>query len=69
MKEERTQNEFTQLYDNEWFQIKDIRDFKLECCDCGLVHDIEWRITRSKKLLMKVAQNKKATIKARKEKN
>ncbi len=58
---------FDQLFDFEWFQIANIEDFKLECCDCSLVHDVSWKI-KGKKLLMRVAQNKKLTKKARKEK-
>ena len=55
-----------QLVDNEWYQIVNMKKFQLECCDCGLVHDVSWK-RKGKKLAMKVARNEKETNKIRME--
>lgn len=64
--DQRLETNFEQLIDNEWFEIADINDFKFQCCDCALVHDVKWEI-KGKKLYMMVAQNKTETEKVRKE--
>lgn len=59
-------NEYEQLIDNQWFKIKNLNDFKLQCCDCGLVHDVKFEI-QGNELFMMVCQNKEETDKVRKE--
>lgn len=34
---------FTQIRDNEWFQPT-MKNHKMACCDCGLIHDVSFRI-------------------------
>jgi hypothetical protein len=34
---------FTQAYDGEWIQPRK-EDYKITCCDCGLVHSMEFRM-------------------------
>lgn len=34
---------YNQLKDGEWQRIKD-KKHRIACCDCGLVHDLEFRI-------------------------
>ena len=35
--------------------------FKLSCCDCGLVHDIDFRVTGAGKVLFRFARNHRST--------
>jgi hypothetical protein len=35
---------FTQVKDGEWFQLASIIGHKMACCDCGLVHTMNFRI-------------------------
>ena len=53
---------YTQIYDGNWFMPA--RKGSTACCDCGLVHDEEYRLVkagRGKAILMKMVRNKKAT--------
>lgn len=49
--------------DNEWIQpVK--KDFKLVCCDCGLTHDVDFRIVRKgrkEKIQFRVRRNNRIT--------
>lgn len=40
--------------------------FKMGCCDCGLVHDIQFRIDDANQLNFRARRNEKATKKLRK---
>lgn len=33
-----------QVYDGEWIEPKPQRGHKITCCDCGLVHKINFRV-------------------------
>lgn len=34
-----------QVYDGEWVQPKRV-GYLMKCCDCGLIHRINWRIIK-----------------------
>lgn len=44
--------------DGEWVQPK--RDYRMGCCDCGLVHDMQFRI-RNGKIQFSATRNNRAT--------
>jgi len=49
--------------DGEWF-APNMRDFRLKCCDCGLVHDLQMR-TSNGEVEIRIARNERATAAAR----
>lgn len=34
-----------QIYDGEWV-TPNMRGWKLQCCDCGIIHTLQFRIVR-----------------------
>ena len=44
---------------NEWVQPVR-KGYKMACCDCGLVHDIDFRI-RKKRIQFRVRRNNRST--------
>ena len=44
--------------------MRDIQPYKMSCCDCGLVHDVEFWVEDGK-VMMRVARNARATGQAR----
>jgi hypothetical protein len=47
---------FVQIKDNEWF-YPTMTKHKMKCCDCGLVHVVDFRIVmRAKRLKNKSAK-------------
>lgn len=57
---------YYQISDGEWIQpIR--RGYKLGCCDCGLVHDIDFRI-KNNRVQFKVFRNNRSTAMARRHK-
>lgn len=48
----------------DWFAPK-MRGFRLKCCDCGLIHDIDWRHAEGNELQMRIIRNERATAAAR----
>lgn len=45
----------------EWIQ-PEMKLYRLGCCDCGLVHDVQFRITaRGRRVQFRVRQNKRST--------
>ena len=50
--------------DGEW--IEPASKFKLQCCDCGLVHNAEYRITQNaSKIRIKFIRNRRSTAAVR----
>jgi len=45
--------------------MRDVRPYRMACCDCGLVHDIEFWVHRwpdgSDRVAMRVARNNRST--------
>ena len=35
---------YTQRYDGEWFDIAFEPGHRVKCCDCGLVHNVDFRV-------------------------
>lgn len=52
-----------QLYDNVWYKIND--EYTHECCDCGLVHSVKYKLDNGN-VMMQWNVNSKETRKARK---
>lgn len=40
--------------------MRHIQPYKMSCCDCGLVHDIEFGV-EGERVVMRVARNNRAT--------
>ena len=58
-----------QLYDGVWYRSAHGRPpYRHECCDCGLVHHIEYKYENGS-VWEKWTVDKKATTEARKERN
>ena len=45
---------------NEWVQPVR-RGYKMACCDCGLVHEMDFRITAGNHIQFRVRRNNRAT--------
>lgn len=55
------------IKDGEWFQLGQ----RMQCCDCGLVHDIEYDVTLLNQVLtvrLKATRNNRATAQVRRNK-
>lgn len=53
--------------ENEWIQpIR--RGYKMACCDCGLVHDMDFRIYKGR-VQLRARRNKRSTGQKRRHKN
>lgn len=39
---------YHQQTDGEWVQLKSMKGYKLGCCDCGLIHTLDFRIVKGK---------------------
>lgn len=56
--------------------VRSVRGYRLACCDCGLVHDMELRVTiagapvdmRTARVAFRVSRNPKATAAMRRKK-
>ena len=59
---------YEQPKENKWIQpIR--KGYKMRCCDCGLVHNIDFRIVKNKRgnfILFKISRNNRATSQIRK---
>jgi hypothetical protein len=51
---------YDQVIDGEWFGFPINYLFKHSCCDCGLCHDVEFKIKKDK-LMMSWTVNNRAT--------
>jgi len=57
--------------DNEWVRPK-MKGYKLQCCDCGLVHEIDFKIVKygnGNKVEFRARRNNKSTGQIRRYKN
>jgi hypothetical protein len=50
---------YKQVVENEW-QQPIIRNYKMACCDCGLVHEIDFRIHKGR-VQLRARRNNRAT--------
>lgn len=46
--------------------VHPLNNYMMACCDCGLVHDLEFRIDRDNKLNFRARRNIKQTKRLRK---
>ena len=57
----------------EWLEVKTDKRFVVECCDCGLVHNVYFRVEiptrhgfkRGRTVLLRATRNGRLTAKAR----
>ena len=54
---------FTIQQDGEWFTVR-MRRTRIRCCDCGLVHRVQYRTVR-RRLQMRVWRDRRATAQQR----
>lgn len=57
---------FIQAYDGDWIQPQQ-KNYQMACCDCGLVHTVNFRIVKGK-VQLQPFRNKKATSNRRRNK-
>jgi len=60
---------YTQIYDGEWYKPKTLRGHRMVCCDCGLVHVMDFVIAkhgRGHTVLIRSVRDKRATAARRK---
>lgn len=50
---------YKQVYENEWVQPV-MKGYKMGCCDCGLVHVLDFRIYKGR-IQFKARRNNRAT--------
>jgi hypothetical protein len=61
----RVKREYYHVKDGEWIEVPK-RGFKEQCCDCGLVHRLNFRINAQGKIEIQAFRDGKATGGARK---
>ncbi len=54
---------YRQFKDNEWVQPR-MRHHRMKCCDCGLVHEMDFRIHRGR-IQFRAKRHARATASAR----
>jgi uncharacterized Zn finger protein len=50
----------------DWFYPA--KHFRMMCCDCGLVHEMTFRVEHGRDIAVKVSRNDRATAAARRKK-
>lgn len=58
---------YQQAHDGDWIEPVRRKGFRIRCCDCGLVHVVNFRVRRGK-LQFQVFRDSKATAAARRKK-
>jgi hypothetical protein len=59
-----TKTKYEQAYDGVWFRPRKT-GFREQCCDCGLVHDVDYRTTEDGGIEFKARVNRRATAAVR----
>jgi hypothetical protein len=57
---------YLQVYDGDWIEPKPQNGHKVTCCDCGLVHKINFRVVKGKVQFQAFRDNKATANKRRK---
>lgn len=57
---------YVQVHDNDWVEPTPQRGHKMKCCDCGLVHVIDFRV-KDGKVQFRPKRDKRATAAARRQ--
>lgn len=67
--------EKVQCQDATLYEVANLQNFKMECCDCGLVHNFQFFITHKNgtpvpgaRLMLSAVRNKRLTNASRKKK-
>jgi hypothetical protein len=55
---------YTQINDGEWFEPKPQRGHKMACCDCGLIHTMNFRV-KDGKVQIQATRDNRATANRR----
>jgi hypothetical protein len=55
---------YEQVFDGEWIEPKPQRGHKMRCCDCALIHVMDFRV-KAGKVQFRPRRDKRATAAAR----
>lgn len=55
---------YVQVYNNEWVEPTPQRGHRIKCCDCGLVHVMDFRVVKGR-VQFRPKRDKRATALAR----
>jgi hypothetical protein len=58
--------EYYQVVDGEWIEVPR-RGYKEQCCDCGLIHRLNFRVTKKGHIEIQAFRDTRATNGARKQ--
>lgn len=58
-----SKSKYEQAYDGDWIQPI-MKKYKMRCCDCGLVHTVDFRIV-GKRVQLSASRDKRATAASR----
>lgn len=58
------EKQYPQIFDGEWVTVPK-RGFKEQCCDCGLVHRVNYRITADNRVQVQSFRYARATAAVR----
>lgn len=61
----RARSEYIKVVDGEWIEVPK-RGYKEQCCDCGLIHVMNFRVNAKGKIEIQAFRDGKATAGARK---
>lgn len=64
MTKKREKREYYQVTDGEWITVSK-RGYKEQCCDCGLVHRLNFRINDKNEIEIQTFRDSRATNGAR----
>ena len=57
--------DFEQIYDGEWFEPLPQRGHKMACCDCSLVHRMDFRVRDGKVQIRAVRDTRETAARRR----
>jgi hypothetical protein len=53
---------FYKQADNEWVEPKKMKGYPIACCDCGLVHRFDFRVSDEGKVQFRARRDRKETL-------
>lgn len=59
-----TKNGYYHVSDGEWITVP-MRGYKEQCCDCGLVHKLNFKISKSGQIEIQTMRDERATAAVR----
>lgn len=68
-KRKRIQFNYPQIYEGEWYEPTPQMGFMERCCDCGLIHQIDYRVSDEGKVQFRAKTAKRETAAARRQKS